>query len=135
MTINYSCRVSCRILGVLLSQPCIVEVGPKRPHWKSASKHPTSLCLLGFSNLSENLRFGAHRAPGRPCKISGTSRGISPLQIARQAERESCRSGRKKGPLLALQGKKNIRFDDPFRIHIEIGTSADSPGTMGPIYV
>ena len=25
--------VSCRILGVLLSHPCIVEVGPKRPHF------------------------------------------------------------------------------------------------------
>ena len=33
VTINYSCRVSCRILGVLLSQPCIVEAGPKRPHF------------------------------------------------------------------------------------------------------
>ena len=31
--IVYSCHVSCRILGVLLSHPCIVEVGPKRPHF------------------------------------------------------------------------------------------------------
>ena len=33
VTIPYSCHVSCRILGVLLSHPCIVEVGPKRPHF------------------------------------------------------------------------------------------------------
>ena len=110
---------------------------------KSASKHPTSLCLLGFSNLSENLRFGAHRAPGRPYKISGTSRGTLPFQIATQAERESCRSERKKGPLFALQGKKTICFDAPFRIYrpktfkvaIEIDAPANRRRAEGCLHV
>ena len=35
-----------------------------------------------FSNLNENLRFGAHRAPGKPCKISGTSKGASPFKLS-----------------------------------------------------
>ena len=30
VTISYSCHVSCRILGVLLSHTCSIEVGPKK---------------------------------------------------------------------------------------------------------
>ena len=67
VTISYSCNVSCRILGVLLSHPCIVEVGLKRPHfctYKPPSGLLSSKCELGqYHHPKRGLLYATRTIP------------------------------------------------------------------------